>query len=51
MTEYSQSNLIPGQKGRKMLGAVNWGPDAMTLLPTGSVVLCEDDVTQHKKKS
>lgn len=33
-----------------MLGAVHWGLDAMTILPTGSVVLCEDDATQHKKK-
>lgn len=49
MAGCSQSNLIAGQDGRKMLGAVCQKPDAMTLLPTGSEY-SEYVTTQHMIK-
>lgn len=49
MAGCSQSNLIAGQDGRKMLRAVCQKPDAMTLLPTGSEY-SEYVTTKHMMK-
>lgn len=46
----SQSNLISGQYGRKVLGAVCWQSDATALLPTGNAVFCEDDKLSTRKR-